>query len=68
MPLRLSKEPDIIALEENADDDIVAGNIEGYYLGFHAKRPIFFPDFQQIWIFLTDINKTPQYRISRKFI
>jgi hypothetical protein len=37
MPLRLSTEPDIIALEENADDDIVAGNNERYYLGFHAK-------------------------------
>jgi hypothetical protein len=27
--------------------------------------PIFLPDFNQIWIFWTDFNESPQYQISR---
>jgi hypothetical protein len=42
----------------------VTGNHKTY-LGFHAKLPIFLLDFSNIWIFLTDYPKSPQYQISR---
>jgi hypothetical protein len=59
------KEPNTIALEESADGVIVAGNNESY-LGLHAQCPIFFPIFSKFGFFSSDINKSTQYKISRK--
>jgi hypothetical protein len=38
------------------------------YLGIHEERPIFLSDLNQIWIFWTDVRKSPQYQISRKSV
>jgi hypothetical protein len=37
-------------------------------LGLHVKCPIFLCDFNQIWSFLTEFSKSPQYKISRKCV
>jgi len=50
--------PDTKALEESADDDIVAGNNERY-LDFHAQCPIFFPILSKFGFFRQILIKTP---------
>ena len=37
-----------------------------YYVGLHGRRPIFLPDCNPIWIFLSRFHKSPQYQISRE--
>lgn len=36
------------------------------YVGLREKWPLFFLDFNQIWIFSTDIHKSPKYQILWK--
>jgi len=38
------------------------------YLGLNVERPIFLPYFKQIWSFLTDFPRSPQYQISWKSV
>jgi len=33
-----------------------------------VNSPIFLPNFNQIWFFLTDFHTSPQYQISWKYI
>ena len=38
------------------------------YLGFLVKCQILLPDLDQIWNFLTDFCKSPQYQIAWKSV
>jgi hypothetical protein len=38
------------------------------YLDLHVKCPIFLPDTNQIWDFMTDYHKNPPYQLSQKYV
>jgi len=63
-PPWLSREPHTISPEDSAFTAIYFTGNNKTYSGLHVRHLTILPDFNKIWVFLTDFHKSPQYQLS----